>query len=141
MDIQDLLKSLASPQNNSSDGAALEIEHMTLRAAASAGGASQATSAIVQCAVAALIPMVRALCEKNGPKATAQDRLLFSLVLAGAITTMTEDDEGVNTTIEISPDNIRDALNTYTRLTGKNMAPFLPRQMVQFAQGESQAIN
>jgi hypothetical protein len=54
---------------------------------------------------------------------------------------MTENDEGIDTTIEINPENIRDALNTYTRLTGKDMAPFLPRQMVRFAQGEPQVIN
>ncbi len=111
-----------------------EIALASTKLAATRTGATQATSAIIECAVAALSPIVSQMFEGG----TMQERLLFSLVLAGACSTLSEDKDGFGLTVEISPKILAEAFDVYSRLTGKDIKPFLPKNMVRFASGHSQ---
>lgn len=90
---------------------------------------SAAASAIMACVVGAATPMIGGMFSGG----TLQERLLFSLVLAGACTTLTDEQGGFGCRIEVTPETLGDAFNTFTRLTGVDMRPHLPEQMVAFA--------
>ena len=134
MDIDALLKSIVAPPQNTSDinNTAHKIEKMTLECSSKCDGSAAATSAIVLCMLGATMPLVRALFSGN---VSAQDRLLFSLVLAGAVTSIEEKRNGFDSTVEITPDSVRDAIDTYRKLTGKDISRHLPPQLVRFANG------
>lgn len=96
--------------------------------AATAGGASQATGNIIECIIGAATPLLKSLF--NG--GTMQERLLFALVLAGAATHLTEADGGFGVTINICPETLHEAAETYVKLTGNDIRQHLPPLMVEF---------
>lgn len=106
------------------------ISAMTTLHAASAGGASACAGAVIECIVGAAMPMINNLFAGG----TIQERLLFSLVLAGTCTTLTkEDNDNFGCRIEVKPETLTEAFNTFTRLTGVDIRPHLPKPMVDFA--------
>ena len=91
------------------------------------GGA--AAGAVIECIVGATVPMVASMF--NG--GTLQERLLFALVLAGACTQMGDAKEDYSVIISVTPENLREAFNVFTKLTGHDMRPNLPKAMLAFA--------
>lgn len=108
---------------------AAKVAEISAVLAAKRKGPAQAASAAIECMVAAASPLVGAMF--NG--GTMQERLLFSLVLAGACSTMGDAGNNFSLEVTVSPDTIREAIDIYSRLTGNDIKPHLPHQMVNFA--------
>lgn len=143
MNIDELLNSLTSGSRSPAEEGAQRIEEISGRMAVEAGGAAQAIGAIAQCIFAASMPALHAMFnEKSGEKASAQERFLFAIVLAGSVTTVTDDtEESMVCKVKVTPETISEAITVYTKLTGKDITPFLPEPMVRFAKSGQQTIN
>jgi hypothetical protein len=108
-----------------------QIAEMTAGLAASRKGASAAASAVIECMVAAAEPLIIGLFKDNG--STLQERLLFTLVLVGACSTLDRDSDHLSLQVEISPTTLNEAFQTYKGLTGKDMTKHVPEEMRKFA--------
>lgn len=90
-----------------------------------------ATSAVIECMVAAAAPLISGLFSGG----TIQERLLFSLVMAGSCASIHQHDSDnfFGLQVDISPETLNEAFNTYTKLTGSDIKQFLPKPMLDFA--------
>lgn len=115
------------PEVNHTADKIAELSHLL---ASQRKGASASASAIMECTVGALEPMIQRMFSGG----TLQERLLFSLVLTGACCSLEEKREDAHgLTVHVCPENLREAFRLYTTLTGKSIQSYLPTQMVQFA--------
>ena len=121
------------------------LSTITLAVAAMASkrrGASETAMANIECIAASTTPLMSSLFKDVG----AQDRLLFTLVLAGAcITAKLEhsDDSRDDFSFEIclSPETIQEAFRVYQLITGRDIKPYLPAPMIEFAMSEQPTLN
>lgn len=139
MNLQELL-SQVSPQF--AGGSPQAVADMTARFAAGEAArsnksakASPTAAAIMQCVTAAACPMF-GIFEGD---ISEQDKLLFTLVLTGACTTLHErdNDGATGCEVEICPDNIRSAVSIYKKLTGKDVVPYLNESLASFLKAAS----
>ena len=103
-------------------------------------GASACTSAVLECVTGAAIPLVMGLSNDEG--LSVQDRLLFTLVLTGACVHLDDashTDLGMH--ISVTPETVTEAFRTYQLLTGRDIKPYLPASMVEFANRAARSIN
>lgn len=106
------------------------IAEMSAQYATGRENATGSASAVMECIVAATSPLVGALFTGG----TLQERLLFSLIMAGACAHLGDHSkEDYSLTISVTPDTIREAINVYQRLTSKDIRPYLPQPMLKFA--------
>ena len=103
-------------------------------------GASACTSAILECVTGAAIPLVIGLSNDEG--LSIQDKLLFTLVLTGAcvhLDNASEDEFGMR--VSVTPANVTEAFRVYQLITGRDIKPYLPASMVEFANRAARSIN
>jgi hypothetical protein len=103
-------------------------------------GATACTSAILECVTGAAIPLVMGLSNDEG--LSVQDRLLFTLVLTGACVHLDDashTDLGMH--VAITPETVTEAFRVYQLLTGRDIKPFMPPSMVEFANRAARSIN
>lgn len=125
-----------------------KIQRLTMKAgiaaanaAKSGGRASPTASATIQCIVAAAKPLTHIFDDNS--RVTLQEKLLFTLVLAGSCSTLTDEGElGEGLEIEISPRNISSALDTYKKIMDRDLTYTLCPALQHFvAQARAPATN
>lgn len=108
-----------------------QIAMLSQQYANSKESASQRTCAAIECLVGAASPLMVGDLFIGG---TLQERLLFTLVLVGACTTITK--EGAM--IDVRPETLKEAFSTFSLLTDKDIRPSLPDGMIRFAESSGQ---
>jgi len=93
--------------------------------------ATSTIGAVIECVVGAASPLVSSGMFTGG---TMQDRLLFTLVLAGACASLADhSDSNFELRVSVTPETLREAFDVFTRLTDKDIQHHLPKPMVAFA--------
>lgn len=112
------------------------IAQVSRELAARRKGPAQSISAAIECMVAAASPLVSAMFDGG----TMQERLLFTLVLAGSCASLKDHgSEEFGLEVEVCPKTIGDAISIYSQITGHDIKPHLPPAMTKFA--ESRVLN
>lgn len=107
--------------------------------AAQKGNASEKAGCVIECIVGACSPLFGSMFSDDTPH---QDRLLFCLTLAGACSTVTEEKgDHFGLTVSIHPSTLSEAMRVYMQITGKDIRPHLPKNMVKFAESERLAMH
>lgn len=113
-----------------------DVAAFASKLASGRGNASSQASAIIECMVAAASPLIGSLFSDG----SHQDRLLFTFILAGACTNFNKvSEQNYGMKIEVSPGTVAEAFRVYQLVTGKDIKPCLPTEMVKFA--EARVLN
>jgi hypothetical protein len=106
-----------------------QIAEITAHHAGRCEDAATTAGTIVNCIVGATLPMVGTMFSGG----TLQERLLFTLVLAGACASLEGRSDECSVTVSVTPESLREALATYAKITGGDIRQYLPKSMMAFA--------